>query len=353
MKRFTRALVSAAVMGAGVLAPMGTATAAVASAPARQDGRNAALYYWRAFYTLDRDFQRQVGEILPGERAADWRPPSEIVQKLTENSSFINELLVATRIDKCDFGIAYEEGFMALLPHLGIMRSSTRILVMDARRLMDAGDWDGAAERIAAMYRMAVHLKNDDVLISALVAAAITAQANTEVTAIVAGEHLSPAGRDVILGALQPLNQADGLGIKRCIEMERNMTIDYMRRTLKGPQAGKKLAEIGLGIGEKELSEQISALDEAGVSAELNKIPPYYVGILGAWDDADYQTKFRTLEDRLTKGDFGLIARLVVPSVGKAKISSVKAADDLRQSIHRLQTAKTVDPAAQPAAPTK
>ena len=106
------------------------------AAPAAGDNRNAALYYWRALYSLDRDFQRQTGDLLQHDRTADWAPPESTVAKLKENRDFITQLLQASRIDKCDFGIAYDEGFMALLPHVGPLRSGARILAMDAHRLM-------------------------------------------------------------------------------------------------------------------------------------------------------------------------------------------------------------------------
>lgn len=343
MKRLARALIVAAAVGAGSLGASAMPAGSFANAPARQDGRNAALYYWRAFYSVDRDFQREVGEAIPPSRTVDWRPPAALAQKTNENQSYINELLVATRIDKCDFGIAYEEGFMALLPHLGLMRAGTRILVVDARRLMDKGDWDGAAERVAAMYRMAVHLKNDSVLISSLVAAAIGANGNTEVEALVASGHLTPASRDAILGALQPLNQADGYGVKRCIETERTMALDYLRRTMKGPEAGKKLLEMGILEADAELKEKIKVMDEAALMAELDKVEPYYAGLLAAWDANDYQAKFKELEQKIERGDFGLIAQLIVPAMSKSKSASVKAAEELSKTVHALQTAKLAE----------
>jgi hypothetical protein len=348
MKLRTRTLTIAVAMGLATLTPsatlVATAGAAPAASPARSDGRNAALYYWRAFYTLDRDFQRESADLLPADRAPDWAPDAGTVAKLKGNGAFIRELLVATRIDRCDFGIAYEEGFMALLPHLGLMRSSSRILVLDARRLLAEGDFDAAAERLAGIIRMGVHMRNDNVLISALVSMAVTSLAAGEAEVLAGSGKLTAAGRDTILGALQPLNQADGFGVKRCLEMERNMTIDYLRKRLTGPDAGKKLLEIGLIEVSPEMKQELSGFDEAAVGADLDKVDTFYKELLGAWDDADHAAKLKGLESRLEKGEFGVLAKLMVPSVFKAKSSDLKSADRVREVIRQLSTATLAAP---------
>lgn len=339
---------TAVALGLAALTPTSTLMASAGSAPRvspeRSDGRNAALYYWRAFYTLDRDFQRESGDLLPTDRAPDWKPDAGTVAKLNANGAFIRELLVATRIDRCDFGIAYEEGFMALLPHLGLMRSSGRILVLDARRLMAEGDADGAAERLAGVIRMGVHIRNDNVLISALVSMAVTSLAAGEAEVLAGSGKLTAAGRDTILGALQPLNQADGFGVKRCLEMERNITVDYLRQRLTGPEAGKKLLEMGLVEVSPETKEELSGLDEAAVRADLEKVDTFYKELLRDWDDADYAARLRGLESRLEKGEFGVLAKLMVPSVFKAKSSDVKSADRVREVIRQLSTATLAAP---------
>lgn len=348
MKLRTRTLTLAVAMGLATLTPsatiMASAGAAPVAAPARSDGRNAALYYWRAFYTLDRDFQRESANLLPAERAPDWAPDAGTVAKLKDSGAFIRELLVATRIDRCDFGIAYEEGFMALLPHLGLMRSSGRILVLDARRLIAEGDIDAAAERLAGIVRMGVHLRNDNVLISALVSIAMTTLAAGEAENLAASGKLTAAARDTILAALQPLNQADGFGVKRCIEMEKNITVDFLRERLTGPDAGKKLLQFELLEVEPEVKKELSELDETAVRADLDRLGDLYKELLGAWDDTDYKAQFRRLHERLEKGEFGVLAKVLVPAMSKAKESDLKIADRLREVIRLLSTTTLAAP---------
>ena len=50
----------------------------------------------------DRDFQRESADLLPSERAPDWTPDAGTVAKLKGNGAFIRELLLATRIDRCE-----------------------------------------------------------------------------------------------------------------------------------------------------------------------------------------------------------------------------------------------------------
>ena len=338
-RRMAAAVLVGAAAVAGVGAPMASANVAERGAGWQSDGRNAALYYWRAFYSVDREFQRQSGELLQSPRSATWAPDASTVAKLEANRGFINQLLTATRIERCDFDIAYEEGLMALIPHLGLMRSGARILVLDERRLLAEGKMDDAAERIAAIYRMSVHLRNDNVLISSLVSMALAGLAADEAQVLAESGKLTETGRDAIVAALQPLNTVDGFGAKRCIEMERRITVDYLRGMLTGPEAGKKLSEADLIQIPEELKKQIFELDEAGVGADLDLLNGYYTGVLRAWDDPAHAAEFAALEKKVESGEFGLIAKVLAPAMSKAKTADIKGADRVREVLQVLASA--------------
>jgi hypothetical protein len=333
MKAINRAIPGALFLGAALLSPAGAQPAATpsrhesrAAQGSPRDNRNAALYYWRALYTLDRDFQKEASDLLVPDRAADWVPSDSTMAKLDANSGFIEQLLQASRIDKCDFGIAYDEGFMALLPHLSPLRAGARILVLDAHRLMADGKPDEAAERIAGVYRIAAHVRNDNVLISSLVSIAVAGLAADEAEMFAKAGKLTDAGRANIVAALQPLNRADGFNCKSCMDMERRLTIDYFHRVLKGPEAGKKLLEIGLVETTEDQKKEIAAMDEAAINKDLDTMEGFYKDALKAWDAKDYEAQLQQIEAKVTSGGYGVLAKLLLPAATKVRSSDVKAA---------------------------
>lgn len=349
MKILHRAIPVAVLMGAAVASPCFAipsllSPAVAATAMATPDNRNAALYYWRAFYTLDRDFQRAAADMLDEKRTADWRPSDTAITRLKENSDFINQVLTASRIDKCDFGIAYDEGFMALLPHLGLFRQGARILALDAHRLMSEGQPDEAAERIAAIYRMSVHVRNDSVLISSLVSMAMASLAADEALMFAEAGKLTDKGRAAIISAMQPLNQSDGFGAKRAIDTERRIIMSSLRKTLTGPDAGKKLVEMPVLDFDAAKKEQILAMDEAGVRNALDQMEKAYTDMLAIWDSANYEKGLEDFGAKIQNGEYGVISQVLVPTLGRAKSSDVKAHQRLDEVLRTLRSAKVREP---------
>ncbi|HMN96909.1 MAG TPA: hypothetical protein PKC43_10465 [Phycisphaerales bacterium] len=74
---------------------------------------------------------------------------------LVANAALLDRVVEASKATTCDFGVDYSAGLTTELPHLAAQRRLARALQADAARLLSAGDKDGAAKRIAAIYRMA------------------------------------------------------------------------------------------------------------------------------------------------------------------------------------------------------
>src|ERR1043165_3048229 len=169
MNRSTRIL--------AVLALAGTAaTSAMAQAlhPEPKD-RNAALVYASAFYAfINRELTDKVDAVEVSEVGTEPDPSKQgekyqaAAKEVSENHLAIETLLRASKMTKCDFELPFENGINVLLPHLSLMRKSARLLRFDARRMLIDGKPNEAAERIAAIYRMAGPLQSDSVLINTL-----------------------------------------------------------------------------------------------------------------------------------------------------------------------------------------
>lgn len=97
---------------------------------------------------------------------------------LEKHASVIEQLVAATRMAECDFGVDRSQGLDAMMPHLGKLRSLYRVLQADAKRCLEAGKSDEAAQRTAAMFRLGRHcVKDATAVIEWLVGVAIVAGA--------------------------------------------------------------------------------------------------------------------------------------------------------------------------------
>ena len=212
---------------------------------------NAALYYWRVWFERDRDFASSIAEKHAYKSAdAEWRPSPELVKELELRSGYISGILRASEIGPCDFGIAYEDGYMALIPHISLLRESARILAADARRLWMSDHNDEAMERIAAIVRMAGHTRSDRVAISALVGSVLIDAATDETAAMAKAGKLGAESRTKLAAIVRPLDVEDPMGIRNSVESERTIMLGYVRRRIES--AGVKVIEEFVSLNQSD-----------------------------------------------------------------------------------------------------
>lgn len=334
------------------------AVAAVAFASARTVGltgapnlvppadRNGALKYWAAFIGIDRALADRIRDVdwkavgsaaTPEALPESFRAASEAIPEWV-----VNFLLHASSHERCDFEVEYEKGIQALMPHLGPARNSGRLLKVDARAKLAAGNVQGAADRIAAMYRLSEHVSRDRILISSLVSMAIAAGANEEVTALVASGRLTGEARDTIAGAISRFDQADPFGTRRSVGGEREITVNWIRTNFTGPHAGKNLMDqYGAALqGDRPgVGRVISAMDERRLAEALDQLSTYYDAGLAAWDRPDAVAHLDTLAEQAA-AKFGPLADMIAPALGRARRSDFEAQAALQAAGDALRNAK-------------
>lgn len=130
------------------------------SAPIPPSPSNAADVYRSLGTSLGKAFD------LAGDSGGD--------DVLRAKDADVRALVAATRAPVCNFGIDYSKGLETELPHLSQMRSLARVLAGDASRQLAAGDASAAADRVAALFGMSLHLANSSrTVIEVLVASAV------------------------------------------------------------------------------------------------------------------------------------------------------------------------------------
>ncbi len=297
---------------------------------------NAALLYHR-YWSL------QTGELTEAVQAARFEPDDQqaretLEQALAENQSTIEGLLRATRVAECDFGIEYEQGINAMLPHLRPMRDGAHLLWADAERIAPT-DPDGAAERVAATIRMARHIEGDRVLISNLVAIALVNGAFERIEGLVVQGDLSADGRDKILELLRSIDPRDPLEVRTAIVTEEDVFLAWVGREYDGPDGPARfIAELGeLAESPNTYKREIEAMSERQFEAALKRAHRAYADALTIWDSPDAFARLRTFHETVEQGVYGPIAQMLVPNLSGLRERVDKFVIKLDNSIDRLE----------------
>jgi hypothetical protein len=337
-------LAASAAIGLGSPTAEGRQQAASLQAPGTiefKDPSNAALLYYKAW--LDPVFGEVKGPCAEQLQGSDptWKPDATLTKLLDDHQGWMRMVLRATAAPEADFGVEFSEGINALLPHLGYMRATARVMACDARRCMAAGDMDGACERVAAMYRMARHCTQDHTLISALVSIAITSLADSQTQIIIDTNRLTADGKRMLLPEAQKLAEPDAWAVKRGIEGERFWTTGWLRSIATGPDAGKKLVDqltpMMNAPANGDVYKQIAKMDEDEVAKLLDDANKFYDDVLKVWDDQDAVQKLHDLEEAMGKGTYGIIAQCVVPALTKSRQSDTKARAEHAALLKKLE----------------
>lgn len=307
--------------------------------PQLQGRENAALLYYRAWDLLSREDSQTVGNSF--SNAADYKQTPEEIKALEDNQKYVDLVLRAANTPACDWGIQYDQGWDALLPHLSKMRQSCRFLGADARRCFDAGKPTEGAERLAAIARMAEQTRSDGILISALVGAAIASYACAGTEVAFELHALTPSSARTILNALREINQEDAFGSFSAIRFEEWAIIDWPRIKFTGPKAGHELRLLVASEASDPREEADSPLERMNaeqLAFELEKTRPYFEQVRKAWSEPDAAARLNDLSDRASKGEFGETAKVLVPAFGKARAGIDKCLVSVNATIKNLET---------------
>lgn len=339
-------------------APAGTSpghdqtAAAVANQDEFADPTNAALVYSRVWMVISPDLLGRAGST--SERTVEWRADEKTSQDLASHQIHIESLVRAASIEHADWGIEYSQGIQALLPHLGKMRQTARLLGADARRLIDLGQNSAATSRVVAMLSMPRHCSSDGVLISSLVGGAIATLGAEEAEVLLASNKLNATDRQQLINAIDRLlNDADTFGVSKALRGERQMFLRRLRTQTqgRGTQGGKAVVEILtplVNVGEQSAAlEQVGRLNEVGLKSEFDKAEKFYDEIEKAWSTpANRGEAIADLEKRID--DFGPITKLITPTLSKIDPNVQKALDALKAVRAKLTEANSAAEKANP-----
>ena len=299
-----------------------------------RDETNAALHYYRIMCVPFGEAATLVGERRTTD---DWIPDAETAKALENEQGTLVQFIRASKLKECAWGTAYfTDGFEALLPALGKMRSAARMLSADARRLASQGESRQAAERIAAMYRISDHVSREQILIGSLVGVAITAMANGEVKFLMDKGWLDSEGQALIVGAAQQARAGD-FHMKDALATERMIVDDWFRRVIRRPDAAEKLREYTSMEGEDATKiDALLAMSPAALGKELDEALKFYDDAGAAFYQPDGEALLKTLSADVAAGRYGLFGSIFCPAFEKCRASWGKGMTGIDETIKLL-----------------
>jgi hypothetical protein len=298
------------LMTGAMLLPCAFATA---QRPAGQSdlGPNAALQYWQAFAqmpALDEEQQK----ILDEWSTVSLKDPS--VEKLvTESHNSIKYLHRAARLERCDWGLDYNDGVSLMLPHLPKARDLARLAALHARYEMERGNSRALRDDATGMMALARHVARDPIMICVLVRFLIQDMVVDLVAPYVPQLDAKYADSKAMLESLPPSS-----GVLDTFDMEREYFLVWIVRKIKeeekrDPGAGLKLWNNLLGPDAPRALKQIQSLDQA-IKLTEGVIPVYdELKELVALPPAEFDARYPDFQQQNLKPD--TVAAFLIPQI--------------------------------------
>ncbi|MEM7229478.1 MAG: hypothetical protein AAF432_11765 [Planctomycetota bacterium] len=305
----------------------------------RGDNQNAAWWYGRAIESMESltaddwsVIHNYVGEI-------DAPITPELRAVLNRANTVINEARRGSNLATSDFGLDYSEGFEMMLPHLSELRQVARLMRVDAQvRLVD-GDSAGAADRIAAMYRIGEHVGQDGTVVSSLVGNAIFSFGDGFVDVMVDQGGLDAATSAALASALGDVDPRDPFHYVDAVAMEQELAITSLDRMFS--ETGDVTSILEMMTLEGELRDELQSMTREDFDAQLGQydgLMTEMVELFASPDSEAAQERLAEIDAEIEAGEHGALAMAVMPALTKVYDQKLRSEDMVRSRIEMLQS---------------
>lgn len=312
-----------------------------AVAGAQEDNtKNAATWYQRAFEQLQQ-FTPQEMEMINAYRTNPGQAPSPEVRALINRAApIVDNVLRAAQQGYSDYGLDYSQGFDLLLPHLGPTRNLARIVQADSALHMADGDGPGAAQRVAALYRLADQAGDDRILISSLVGRAIFEVAEQGAQMGFDRGAFDPASAAILLKATTAFDQRDPFQTLDAIMMEQTLCVDMIRQHLLSDDPSKRSEILAELANESGYGDQLAKMSNEEIEHSLDQYSDLMGRFVEAFSQEDPEVaraQLKEIGDGLENQEFGIIAQLLTPALGRVYDLTMEGRDKLQARIELLE----------------
>lgn len=316
-------------------------------AGAQGRNRNAATLYLKAIDALEKIPESDLDVVATWSRTTGGIPGPEVRRVVGRAQSVINYARRGSNLPTCDFDLNYGEGFELQLPHLGRLRTVTRLMRAQAMIDLDAGRKRSAAEMLAAVYRVGEHTKNDKILISSLVGAAISRGGDREVGWAMDRGAFEASESAMLLDALNDFNAADPFGIGESIAMEREVAIDWLDSRFHDDDGELMAQEMAESLGfDGEVSEDIVAMDEGQFRDDLSDYDAAMDQVVEAYaleDPEAAKAALARIGEEVVAGEHGALAAVMMPAFDRLydiAQASKAVLDERKEALEAIATEK-------------
>lgn len=317
-------------MRMGLMAAVAGAVVGVAGGLA-MGGENAALSYYRA-WALMGDTPQKLIETGKDEIKLTPQAPGQLA-RLDDS---IQILIRAAETGVADWGVDYEDGPNTLLPHLGSLRHSARVMAAAALQHGEHGALDQASECLATLHRMGVDSASGDHLISSLVGIAIGNLGVELTNQMIDDGMIDGAGARVVLEAIRSDGRSDRYRMRDAIVGEWRMMSEYIVKHAPEQDAGAWLLDDALLTDDSGPSKTIREMDRSALVRELGGLAEYHSDLLSAWD-AQSMEKLERAEARVQSGSYGALTEIMGATLLRTFSSDEQSREQLDELIERLE----------------
>jgi hypothetical protein len=286
---------------------------AMAQRPAGQSelGPNAALQYWQAFAQMP-PLNEEQQKILDEWSTVSLKDPS--VEKLvTDSHNCIKYLHRAAKLDRCDWGLDYNDGISLLLSHLPKARDLARLAALHARYEMERGNSRALRDNATGMMALARHVARDPIMICVLVRFLIQDMVVDLVSPYVPQLDAKYADSKAMFDSLPPSSS-----VLDTFDMEREYFLVWIARKLeeeekRNPGAGLKMWNNFLGTEGPEALRKVQSVDQA-IKLTEDVIPVYdELEKLVALPHAEFDARYPDFKQQNLKPDTA--AAFLIPQI--------------------------------------
>mgnify|MGYP001325408112 CR=1 FL=1 len=305
---------------------------------------NAALKFWQAWAQISPQALDALGEVdTAAISQPQWTAPEALIGSEALNKPLIGALERAALMEQSDFGIEYDQWPNTIIAHLTPMRNGAKLLAINARIAVDAGDHAGAARSLAAGYAMARHSSADGTMIGSLVGVAIFTMTDSVAAYSVEKGALDANERAEIRRALEGFASTDPFGIRRAFAVERDLFTGWLRSVgAAGDDQHVAQRIIAALTPLVPNADDLKGLENAlagreALSDQLALYGVFFDQVLAAWERPGAGDTLAELQKGAQSGAFGGFVQLVAPSLTRLHERDLTSRAALQEARRRME----------------
>lgn len=314
------------------------------SAALARDTRNAFTWYSKAIELMAKIPKDRLDAVLNyyGDLRDDptVEIPADVAATLRQLQPALERVQRGSQQEFSDTGLDFSQDLHMRLPHVQRMRELAKIAGLDAEVRLRAGDAAGTADRVAMMYRMADHFTHDRVIISSLVAQAISTMADQTIDNGFDRGVLRPEDAAAILNAVKSLPSNDPFSAVEAIMSEQEMIVSWLERLRPTEDEADGIHDKLLNVLPPEDAARFEGMTSEQLDEEILAVDDMMSAVVQVFmlpDKEQAKAEIAALETALQAGEFGVLGRRLMTAYSKVLDMKFRGQEQLAERVRMLE----------------